>query len=303
MASVMPDPRQDGACVLRCVRCHEPWPAGELPESCPACGADVVQVDEVPILVRDLGAIEDQIADASRSGRGAWYADPQDIHDTSPYRHHVRKRIAYVEQAIERWAPGTPERRVGADVGCGDGVHHAWLKRHVGKLYASDYNIVRLRRAAERGIATSVFLADLTDYPAADGAFDVVFCNHVLEHVDDDARALAELRRILAPDGVLVLGVPNEGAAFWRLAYRLQPETRAATDHVHFYTAASINVLCEAADLDVLDLHPIGWGLPHWGLDARVRGVKLVDDTFEAVGRRLLPGQATSLYVVAGRGA
>jgi SAM-dependent methyltransferase len=215
----------------------------------------------------------------------------------------VRKRIAYVEQAIEHWAPQSPETRLGADVGCGDGVHHPWLRRHVGALYASDYNIVRLQRVAERGVATSVFLADLTDYPAADGAFDVVFCNHVLEHVPDDGRALAELRRILAPDGVLVIGVPNEGAAFWQLAYRLQPETRAATDHVHFYTAATLTARCEAAGLDVLDLQPIGWGLPHWDLDARVRGVKRVDDLFEAVGRKFLPGQATSLYAVLGRGS
>jgi 2-polyprenyl-3-methyl-5-hydroxy-6-metoxy-1,4-benzoquinol methylase len=281
------------------VQCHARWPDG-VPTACPSCGSAVEFVDGLPILVRDLEQVERQIADAKESGREAWYADPQDVQQTGPYRHHVRKRVAYVEAALERWAPGTPETRIGLDVGCGDGINHPWLRRHVRTLYASDYNLVRLRRAARRGLAESLFLADLTDYPAADGAFDVVFCNHVLEHVPDDARALHELSRIVAPTGVVVVGVPNEGAAFWRLAYRLQPRTRETTDHVHFYTATSLAAKCRAAGLTVLEVQPIGWGVPHWSLDARIRGSKFVDDALEAIGRRFLPSQATSLYLIAG---
>jgi SAM-dependent methyltransferase len=263
----------------------------------------VPHADGIPILVRDPEAVRRQIEEGKRSGREPWYTDHQNVQWTGPYRHHIRKRIAYVEDAIRRWCPRAPAERIGLDAGCGDGEHHGWLSTHVGTLYASDYNLLRLRRAAERGGAAGVLLADLTDYPAVDGAFDLVFCNHVLEHVPDDRRALLELRRILRDDGILVLGVPNEGAAFWRLAYRLQPGTRAATDHVHFYTAESLVTICRDAGLRVLDVHPIGWGLPHWGLDARVRGVKVVDDALEAIGRRFLRGQATSLYVVASRDA
>ena len=68
-------------------------------------------------------------------------------------------------------------------------------------------------------------MADICDYPAEDDCFDVIFFNHVLEHIPDDVAALREVRRILKPGGLLVLGVPNEGAAFWQLAYRLQPKT------------------------------------------------------------------------------
>lgn len=41
-----------------------------------------------------------------------------------------------------------------------------------------------------------------------DSAFDVVIANHVLEHVDDDRRALAEIRRVLAPSGLALLQTP-----------------------------------------------------------------------------------------------
>jgi len=41
------------------------------------------------------------------------------------------------------------------------------------------------------------------------GAYDVVICSHVLEHVADDAKAIRELARILSKEGFLVLAVPR----------------------------------------------------------------------------------------------
>jgi SAM-dependent methyltransferase len=58
---------------------------------------------------------------------------------------------------------------------------------------------------------------DVTHLPYPDGRFDVVICNHVLEHVPDDARAMRELRRVLAPGGWAVLQTPvqsNREATF-----------------------------------------------------------------------------------------
>jgi SAM-dependent methyltransferase len=49
---------------------------------------------------------------------------------------------------------------------------------------------------------------DVTALPFEDRHFDAIICSHVLEHVPDDRRALAELRRVLRPDGWAVLLVP-----------------------------------------------------------------------------------------------
>jgi SAM-dependent methyltransferase len=44
-------------------------------------------------------------------------------------------------------------------------------------------------------------LGSIEDLPAEDGSFDVVLCNQVLEHCDNPMRAVAELRRVTAPGG------------------------------------------------------------------------------------------------------
>ena len=40
--------------------------------------------------------------------------------------------------------------------------------------------------------------------------FDLILCNHVLEHVSDDLKAVKELERILKPSGILILTVPGD---------------------------------------------------------------------------------------------
>jgi len=50
---------------------------------------------------------------------------------------------------------------------------------------------------------------DIQAIERADGAYDFVACSHVLEHVADDNKALHELLRILTPDGLLWLVVPD----------------------------------------------------------------------------------------------
>lgn len=51
---------------------------------------------------------------------------------------------------------------------------------------------------------------DIQQIPLADDSFDVVFCNHILEHVADDRKALRELHRILRPGGWGIVLSPVE---------------------------------------------------------------------------------------------
>jgi SAM-dependent methyltransferase len=52
--------------------------------------------------------------------------------------------------------------------------------------------------------------ADILDLPFEDDLFDVVFCNHVLEHIEDDARAMSELFRVMKPGGLGIFQIPQD---------------------------------------------------------------------------------------------
>lgn len=54
--------------------------------------------------------------------------------------------------------------------------------------------------------------ADILDLPFADNSFDVIICNHVLEHIVEDRKAMSELYRVMKPGGWGILQVPMKNS-------------------------------------------------------------------------------------------
>lgn len=96
------------------------------------------------------------------------------------------------------------------DLGCGPGTISVGLARAVapGQLHGVDIeeSQVELSRsvAEANGVENATFhVADAADLPFADDSFDVAHCHNVLMHVPDTRAALAEVRRVLKPGGVI----------------------------------------------------------------------------------------------------
>lgn len=77
---------------------------------------------------------------------------------------------------------------------------------------------------------------DITAIQYPDNHFSVIYCSHVLEHVPDDRKALAEFFRVLAPGGWAVLQVPIRGRRTWEDLGITDPDERTRlfgqADHV-----------------------------------------------------------------------
>jgi len=107
-------------------------------------------------------------------------------------------------------AHGLPAGR-GLDLGCGDGLLTRIILQLVGKrdLVGIDPDPAELAHAQETGIYSALHEAGGDSVPEADASFDWVLSNSVLEHIDHIEPVLAEVGRLLRPNGELVFTVPG----------------------------------------------------------------------------------------------
>jgi len=106
------------------------------------------------------------------------------------------------------------ERVAGAvlENGCGVGEYLRRLQEYGGRVSGLDYDFERVRDTIAQGL--KAIQAAGEHLPYAENHFDLVISNEVIEHVQDDARAVAEIVRVLKPGGRLVLFCPNRGYPF-----------------------------------------------------------------------------------------
>jgi len=101
------------------------------------------------------------------------------------------------------------------DVGCGYGFYSLDFARRGAELVGCDLSLPALRASLLTGQGLGLdgraayLQANGSTLPFDDEAFDLIFCNCVLEHVRDDRQALVEMRRTLRPDGLLYLTVDS----------------------------------------------------------------------------------------------
>ena len=92
------------------------------------------------------------------------------------------------------------------DAGCGSGRNMLELAPH-GEVTGVELSLPSAELARARGLG-EVIGGSLEELPLADNSFDLAVCLDVVEHLQDDERALRELRRVVAPGGALLVTVP-----------------------------------------------------------------------------------------------
>ena len=76
------------------------------------------------------------------------------------------------------------------------------------ELFKKQQNLEYITSDLESPIAD--VKADICNLPFTENEFDVVFCNHVLEHITDDTKAMKELYRVLKPGGFGIFQIPQD---------------------------------------------------------------------------------------------
>jgi ubiquinone/menaquinone biosynthesis C-methylase UbiE len=117
---------------------------------------------------------------------------------------NLAKRLRVIEPHLQ---PGA----MVLDAGCGEGDYVVALRERYG---ATAYGIEYLEHkvaafAAAHPGSDWVRRGDLQALPYPDETFDLVLLNEVLEHIPDDAAALAEVHRVMKPGATLIVFSPN----------------------------------------------------------------------------------------------
>lgn len=122
-------------------------------------------------------------------------------------------------------SPGLEGARV-LDNGCGIGAYVARLEPLARSVFGLEYELDRTREAAVRTGSRLLVNGAGEQLPFADGSFDLVLSNEVIEHVQDDRAAVAEMVRVLRPGGRAIIFCPNrwypveQHGIYWRGRYK-----------------------------------------------------------------------------------
>ena len=144
-------------------------------------------------------------ADAARLGEPSYV-----------WRSGQERRLQLIRRFVEL------EGRSILDVGCGIGTYVRRFRDFSPNVYGLDVSAERLAEAH----LPNLVAAEAEALPFADGSFDVVVFNEVIEHVKDDRRAIADALRTLREGGHIVIYAPNRlypfetHGIYWRGAYK-----------------------------------------------------------------------------------
>lgn len=164
-------------------------------------------------------------------------------------KYRAPKRLALFRNP---WYMDWPTGATVLDIGCGAGELLLRLKEIGCRAFGIDVD--PQTSAALKGLKFEVITCDIDGgTPYEQAFFDVVVMRHSLEHVYNPVRVLKEVRRILKPDGFLVIGVPNIDSTVFRLT-KQQWEDLDVPRHLFHFTPSTLTAILQKAGFGLKDI-------------------------------------------------
>jgi len=178
----------------------------------------------------------------------------------------------YDNRAFDSWVPlqrmwqrrrfeivhdfmGPQGAQIALDIGCGS----SRIVQTIPGMVGLDLGMHKLRwlRAPGRLLVQG----SLTHLPFRSGAFDMVLCSEVIEHIPRELVHLDELVRLVRPGGLLILGTPDYSRRRWVFLEWLYGKVFPngyVKEHINHYTRAGLQADLELMGLDVEGLQYVG---------------------------------------------
>jgi SAM-dependent methyltransferase len=204
-------------------------------------------------------------ADSSYAGPSLRRRDADRTAASSIERHFLRRGRG-LECAMETgWVRKHLPGGTGliADIGCGMGT----LFPSIGasRVVGVDHHAEGLTHTRARFSTARLICADGGRLPFADGAFDAITAQHVVEHIGGYEDACREWFRVMRPGGVLLLLTPNR--------HFCDPDVYADETHVRIFDRAGLRQVLRNAGFTIFDMRTLGlpWFRAYHGIPAAWR--------------------------------
>ena len=164
------------------------------------------------------------------------YFEGKDVEAYSLDRRMTLRRGTVADTLTKHLPPGSSI----IDVGCGLGDVLENLPPGY-RLHGMDYAESNVRRATQRlGSKAIIRQGSIYEIPFDTGSMDAALCLEVIEHIEDDTRAVTDIARVLKPGGFLVTSVPYQ--FYW-------PQYKDLMGHFRHYTRDSFSDLLRRGGL------------------------------------------------------
>lgn len=137
------------------------------------------------------------------------------VHEQNPERFdpstEAGRLIESEHRARYRWAARLVDGASVLDCACGTGYGlEMFAAAGAAALTGVDVDAEAVEQSKRRnGDAATILRGDIRALPLDDESFDIVTCFETIEHIEEAAAGIAELHRVLKPDGILVISSPN----------------------------------------------------------------------------------------------
>jgi len=139
----------------------------------------------------------------------------ESIYSSENYRAHEKRFIFPIEQ-ISRYLRGRRLAKINKysakgqilDIGCGRGIMLSLAKKRGWKTFGLEFNSETAFHAKEV-IGLDIRTGNIKNSGFEASTFDAITIWHVLEHLENPSETISECNRLLKPEGVLVISVPN----------------------------------------------------------------------------------------------
>ncbi len=125
-------------------------------------------------------------------------------HRNKKRRREIEKIVTQIKQFCDN-SDSSETHSMILEFGCGNGFQIPYLQE-LGQVFSTDiYTSDEIRRLSNHTFCVS----DIKNLPYRDGSFDIIFSNHVIEHLPDHESAFRELKRVAAGNCLFVFSLPT----------------------------------------------------------------------------------------------